>query len=60
LAEFERRLLAIIQGQVECDAPDWAKRPYRGGVYDPVLDDGVKVNMMPLQEAGVLRYRQFV
>jgi hypothetical protein len=60
LAEFEKRLLAVIQGEVECDLPDWAEGPYRGGVYDPVLDDGVQVNIAPLQEAGVLRYRRVV
>ncbi|GEM_PF-382188 len=60
LAEFEKRLLAVIQAQVECDIPDWAEGPFRNGVYDPVLDDGVKVNLTPLQEAGVLRYRKVV
>jgi len=60
LAEFEKRLLAVIQGQVRCDIPDWAEGPFRNGVYDPVLDDGVKVNITPLQEAGVLRYRRVV
>jgi hypothetical protein len=60
LAEFEKRLLAVIQGQVECDIPEWAEGPFRNGVYDPILDDGVKVNITPLQEAGVLRYRKVV
>jgi len=60
LAEFEKRLLSVIQAQVECDIPDWAEGPFRNGVYDPVLDDGVKVNIIPLQEAGVLRYRKVV
>jgi hypothetical protein len=60
LAEFEKRLLAVIQGQVECDIPEWAEGPFRNGVYDPVLDDGVKVNITPLLEAGVLRYRKVV
>ena len=62
LAEFEKRLLSVIQAQVQaaCDIPDWAEGPFRNGVYDPVLDDGVKVNITPLQEAGVLRYRKVV
>lgn len=60
LAEFEKRLLAVIQAQVACEIPDWAEGPYREGVYDPVLDDGVKVNIMPLQEAGLLRYGKVV
>lgn len=60
LAEFERRLLSVIQAQVKCNIPDWAEGPFRNGVYDPVLDDGVKVNITPLQEAGVLRYGKVV
>ncbi len=60
LADFEKRLLSVIQAQVNCDIPDWAEGPFRGGVYDPVLDDGVKVNISPLQEAGVLRHRKVV
>jgi hypothetical protein len=60
LAEFEKRLLAVIHAQVECEIPDWAEGPFRDGVYDPVLDDGVKVNITPLQEAEVLRHRKVV
>lgn len=60
LAEFEKRLLVVIQAQVECDIPDWAEGPFRGGVYDPVLDDGVKVNITPLQEGELLRHRKVV
>ena len=40
--------------------PDWAEGPIRNGVYDPVLDDGVKVNIMPVQKAGILRYKRLV
>jgi hypothetical protein len=60
LAEFEKRLLSVIQAQVKCEIPEWAEGPFRNGVYDPVLDDGVKVNITPLQEAGVLRYGKVV
>lgn len=60
LAEFEKRLLSVIQAQVKCAIPEWAEGPFRNGVYDPVLDDGVKVNLTPLQEAGVLRYGKVV
>jgi len=60
LAEFEKRLLAVIEGQVECEIPDWAEGSYRGGVYDPVLDNGVKVSIMPLQAGEVLRYKKLV
>jgi hypothetical protein len=28
--------------------------------YDPVIDDGVKANILPLQEAEVLRYKRMV
>ena len=54
LADFEQRLLDVIEGRVKCDLPDWAEGPYRNGVYDPVIDDGVAVNILPLQEAGLL------
>jgi len=60
LAEFEVRLLSVIQAQVKCEIRDWAEGPFRNGVYDPVQDDGVKVNITPLQEAGVLRYGKVV
>jgi pseudouridine synthase len=60
LAEFKRRLLSVIQAKVECEIPDWVEGPFCGGVYDPLLDDGVKVNVAPLQEAEVLRYRKVV
>jgi hypothetical protein len=60
LAEVEEQLLAVIQAQVAYKPPDWAEGPFRDGVYDPVLDDGVKVNIMPLQKAGVLRYKKVV
>jgi hypothetical protein len=45
---------------VACEVPEWAQGPFRGGVYDPVLDDGVRVNLLPLQEAGLLQYRKVV
>jgi hypothetical protein len=60
LADFEERLLSVIRAELECDIPDWAEGPFRGGVYDPVLDDGVKVNITPLQEAGLLRSKNLV
>ena len=60
LTEFERRLLSVIQAEVECEIPDWAEGPFRNGVYDPVLDDGIKVNITPLQAAGVLRVKRVV
>lgn len=54
------RALADFEGRVAYEPPDWVEEPFRGGVYDPVMDDGVKVNLLPLQEAGLLRYRKVV
>ena len=60
LAAFEARLQAVIRGDVAVETPAWAAGPYRAGVYDPVLDDGVKVNIEPLQAGGLLRYKKMV
>ena len=51
-----------IQGTVEVDLPEWAAGPYRDGrpPYDPDLDDGVKVNLLPIQEAGLLPVKKVV
>jgi len=54
LNDFEQRLTSVIEGRVKCKIPAWAQGPYRNGIYDPVLDDGVAVNILPLQEAGLL------
>jgi hypothetical protein len=36
--------------------------PYRNGKppYDPDLDDGVKVNLLPIQKAGLLPVKRVV
>ena len=62
LEECERRLESVIQSTVEVNLPDWANGPYRDGKppYDPDLDDGVKVNILPLQAAGLLPMRRMV
>ena len=60
LAEFERRLLYVIQVEMACEILEWAEGPFRNYVYDPVLNDGVKVNVPSPQEAKVLRYRKVV
>jgi hypothetical protein len=60
LNDFERRLSDVIEARIPCDIPDWAQGPYRNGAYDPVLDDGVKVNILPLQEAGLLAKNKVV
>ena len=54
LAAFEQTLIDVIEARVKCDIPEWAEGPYRHGQYDPVLDDGVAVNILPLQTAGLL------
>jgi hypothetical protein len=56
LEDCDRRLERVIQGAVEVQAPEWAIGPYRGGQapYDPELDDGVAVNIAPIQAAGLL------
>lgn len=56
LQDCDQRLESVIQGTVDVELPEWANGPYRHGrpPYDPDLDDGVKVNILPLQEAGLL------
>ena len=54
LANFEKSLVDVIEGRVKCEFPDWAEGPYRNGAYDPVQDDGVAINILPLQNAGLL------
>jgi hypothetical protein len=62
LKDFEERLEAVIEGQVEVKLPKWANGPYRDGQppYDPDLDDGVKVNLLPIQKAGLLPIKRVV
>jgi len=62
LEECNRRLEAVIQGTVKVDLPDWARGPYRNGQppYDPDLDDGVRANLLPAQEAGLLPGKKVV
>jgi len=62
LEECDRRLESVIQSAIEVDLPEWANGPYRDGKppYDPDLDDGVKVNILPLQAAGLLPMKKVV
>jgi hypothetical protein len=62
LQDCDRRLERVIQGDLDVDLPDWAIGPYRNGQppYNPDLDDGVKVNLLPLQAAGILPYKKVV
>ena len=57
---LDERLAAVINNEVGYKPPDWAEGPYRDGVYDPVIDDGVYVNLMPLQMGEVLRYKKMI
>jgi hypothetical protein len=62
LEDCSERLESVIQGTVKVELPEWASGPYRSGrpPYDPDLDDGVKVNLLPLQEAGLLPVKKVV
>lgn len=60
LKDFEERLDSVIQGTVKVKLPNWANGPYRNGEppYDPDLNNGVKVNLLPIQEARLLPVKQ--
>ncbi|MBN1450023.1 MAG: BREX-1 system adenine-specific DNA-methyltransferase PglX [Anaerolineales bacterium] len=62
LKDCNQRLDAVIQGTVKVDLPEWANGPYREGKppYDPDIDDGVRVNLLPIQEAGLLPAKKVV
>ncbi len=62
LQDCNRRLERVMLGTVKVDLPEWAAGPYRGGKppYDPDLDDGVRVNLLPVQEAGLLPVKKVV
>jgi len=62
LEKCDELLESVIEGAIEVDLPDWAKGPYRDrkAPYNPDLDDGVKVNILPLQAAGLLPMKKVV
>jgi len=62
LEDCNERLESVIQATIEVSLPDWANGPYRDGKapYNPDIDDGVKVNLLPLQEAGLLPVKKVV
>ncbi len=62
LKAFEERLESVIQGTVKVKLPKWANGPYRNGEppYDPDLNDGVKVNLLPIQKARLLPVKRVV
>lgn len=53
--DFQEWLASVIEAKVKCAIPALAQGPYRYGVYDPVLGDGMAVNILSFQEAGILR-----
>ena len=62
--EFRSRIVAIERGdelkcRVRCRWKDEAETG-RPGPYAPDLDDGVKVNIHPFQEAGLLAVREVI
>ncbi len=57
---LDEQLERVITGAVGYRPPAWAEGPYRGGVYDPVIDDGVAVNLTPLQKGEILRYKRMI
>jgi hypothetical protein len=62
LEDVDERLARVIEGRVKVRLPPWAQGPYREGKppYDPDLDDGVKVNLLPIQKAGLLPIKKVV
>jgi hypothetical protein len=62
LQAFEERLETVIEGTVKVRLSKWAVGPYRDGKppYDPDLDDGVKVNLLPIQKARLLPIKKVV
>ena len=66
---FDRKLQAVQEGHHEgpaggdCDyriLTPWKSTDERPTGWDPDIDDGVKVNLAPLQKAGVLRSAKVV
>lgn len=62
LKEFNQRLESVIQGNFDLEMPEWAHNPYRNGrvPYDPDIDDGVRVSLLPIQEAGLLPVKKVI
>jgi len=62
LEQCDQLLENVIGGSIEVGLPDWANGPYRGGraPYSPDLDDGVNINILPLQAAGLLPMKKVV
>ena len=56
LEDCNERLESVIQGVVKAKLPKWANGPYRDGKapYNPDPHDGVKANLLPIQDAGLL------
>lgn len=57
--EFDRKLQQLEEGAVRIVVP-WKTPEEQPQGWCPDLDDGVKVNLLPLQQAGLLRYNRVI
>ena len=62
LKDFQERIDSVIPGTVNVKFPDWAEGSFRNGEppYDPDLNDGVRVNLLPIQMARLLPVKRIV
>ncbi|MBI2199772.1 MAG: hypothetical protein HYU42_14410 [Candidatus Rokubacteria bacterium] len=56
---FDKKLQALEEGRFPIRVP-WKKAAEQPKGWDPDIDDGVKVNILPLQTAGLLRIAKVV
>ncbi len=56
---FDAKLRQVEEGEIPIRVR-WKTAEEQSRGWDPDLDDGVAVNLLPLQEAGVLRYNEVV
>jgi hypothetical protein len=56
---FDRRLQGLEEGKYPIRVP-WKKASEQPKGWEPDIDDGVKVNILPLQAAGLLRIAKVV
>jgi hypothetical protein len=56
---FDKKLQGLEEGRFPIRVP-WKKAAEQPKGWDPALDDGVRVNILPLQTAGLLRIPRVV
>lgn len=56
---FDKKLQGLEEGRYPIRVP-WRKAAEQPKGWDPDIDDGVKVNILPLQKAGLLRIARAV